>query len=660
MPYSYGELNRLVENIGLEDEPEIQLLLQKFQETENRTLRKEIGDQIAELVRLKQRRPFYSLNSNKDLNFYADNPAITVGVSTSQPVQLTHEELLKHVLITGESGSGKTNLISHLLLQLDTPFWVYDFKQDYRHLLSEIDDLLVLTPEVISIDPFQAPSQVGERKWLNRFVEIFIDTYNLLDASRNFLQANLEEMHQKDCANSFSNLVEIIQNKDINPYSRTQRYRETVLNRLQALTPSTEQQDIFKPDTRFDLEELLTQKIVFELEPLPQPVQNLFTELLIEYTYQYRLAHNQRGRSQLSHVHVVDEAKQIFDHNKEKSPEKGIPEIDQQTSKIGEFQEALIVADQEPRKLTDSIKANTSTKIQLPSTDNKQIKEVAESINLSPRQIEFLQTLETGQAVIQKTNHPPEVVQVPYRDISKTVTEAEIRTKLQNSPYIQDRRNTAKHSESEKEPEKHGEKSEEPGNDLSKEEKQLLKALLQNQFQGVTEAYQESQLGQSKASELFSQLDKKEYLDVEKVWTGNASVKVPEFTDKTRQLLEKHGSTHLLETSGRGGIQHRYWQHRLKQYFEEKGAEVELEDTDNGDADLTIHRSDRPNTAIEISTEKRSQRETQNIQKHLSNPDIGKVQLLCTRKAVVEHHREQIDVDRNEKLEIKKIQTILG
>lgn len=55
------------------------------------------------------------------------------------PFGLNLAEINQHTLVVGRAGSGKTTLLCLIMLQLQKngiPFWAFDFKQDYRHLLS--------------------------------------------------------------------------------------------------------------------------------------------------------------------------------------------------------------------------------------------------------------------------------------------------------------------------------------------------------------------------------------------------------------------------------------------------------------------------------------------------------------------------------------------
>ncbi len=55
---------------------------------------------------------------------------------------LREDEWIKHMLITGMTGAGKTNLAFHILTKLNRhqkPFLVFDWKRNYRDLLQFSD-----------------------------------------------------------------------------------------------------------------------------------------------------------------------------------------------------------------------------------------------------------------------------------------------------------------------------------------------------------------------------------------------------------------------------------------------------------------------------------------------------------------------------------------
>ncbi|MBN1156929.1 ATP-binding protein, partial [Candidatus Woesearchaeota archaeon] len=68
---------------------------------------------------------------------------------------------------------------------------------------------------------------------------------------------------------------------------------------------------------------------------------------------------------------------------------------------IRKFGEGVIVIDQEPSKLSESIKANTNTKITFTLGNGKDIFDIATSMEISQEQRKYLDLLRVGHAVIK-------------------------------------------------------------------------------------------------------------------------------------------------------------------------------------------------------------------------------------------------------------------
>jgi hypothetical protein len=104
-----------------------------------------------------------------------------------------------------------------------------------------------------------------------------------------------------------------------------------------------------------------------------------------------------------------------------------MPEIDDMLAKARQMGLSTVAADQEPSKLTDSLKANTKTKVLLPVADQKQFQAIAESMNLDRRQSDYAKRLDTGQAVIQAGNNDPVPVNLLNYQVSQDVDDEKLR-----------------------------------------------------------------------------------------------------------------------------------------------------------------------------------------------------------------------------------------
>jgi len=540
---------------------------------------------------------------------------------------ISQEDLPKHLLVVGQSGSGKTTLFYNLMYEVEKPFWAFDLKQDYRHLIQGLE-LLVLPWTKLKFNPLKPPEDVPPRRWAQVLSEIFGHSTALLSGSKNYLMKKIIELYRlyglfdqvSDPYPSLHELELLIKKDKMNYVRKTSDYRDTLLNRLEAmnLVAGT----IFDCNQGYAVDELLSKNVVFEFDGLSRDVQNFLMEILFAYVYEYRIAQNHRNQV-LNHLFFLDEGKRVFSVYKERQDAAGIPEIDELTAKMREFGEGLVVADQEASKLTDSIKANTHTKLLLPTADQKQFQAVTEAMNLSERQSEFAQKLETGEAVVQVGGRSPVPVNLHNYQLDKTVSDRELE-KRQTEKWSQlnhEKRKTTRAFDDRIAP---GRSEEVPETEipddptetqLSHGGDRLLKDVVKNPFKPLTERYQRfssSYKGNKAKNELVDQ----GILIERNVKTGDGKRKLLQLTEKGRDYVENNLDLNVGHR-GRGGIVHRYWQHRIEEAFEEQGWSAFVE---KFDADVYVNMG---NTELVIEVAMGDNpREIRHVEKHLDKDFI--------------------------------------
>jgi len=112
--------------------------------------------------------------------YYGDNKYYSFG--------LRETEFIQHIGIFGRSGCGKTNLAFMLLeglVKANKPFLVFDWKRNYRDLLSknEFENLLVFTvgrqTSPFRFNPLIPPPGTPAKVWLKKLIEIICHAYFL-------------------------------------------------------------------------------------------------------------------------------------------------------------------------------------------------------------------------------------------------------------------------------------------------------------------------------------------------------------------------------------------------------------------------------------------------------------------------------------------------
>ncbi|WP_237561350.1 ATP-binding protein [Halostella pelagica] len=564
--------------------------------------------------------------------------------------------LSKHLLVIGQSGAGKTSLFYNLLPQLDVPFWSFDLKQDYRHLTTQMDDLLVLPWTELKFNPLVPPPGVRPRRWAQVVSEIFGHATSLLSGSKNYLVKSILELYrlydlfEEDSSPypSFHELEQSLTSDPINYMRKNSNYRDTVLNRVEAMNLGSG--TVFDCSQGYSLEELLTRNVIFEFDGLNRDTQNFLMEILFAYVYEYRLAQAHRSQD-LNHVFVLDEAKQVFSVYKERQDEAGIPAVDELTAKMREFGEGLIVADQEASKLTDSIKANTYTKALLSTGDRKQFQALADSMNLTPRQRSVAQDLGIGEAVIQTGNEHPVRVTLEEYELAKTVTDTELQrhqgriwNTLSSEPRKQPQRFEKAVWSDNTDPEEPGIIDDPPSKiTVSDESEQLLRGVVEEPFIPLTERY-ETFSSRYKGNKAKNELVETGLVTEQSIRTGTGARKLLELTDRGRNYVEQTLDIDPRH-EGRGGIVHRYWQHKVKEIFESAGWATTLE---LFDADVYVNTGELE-IVVEIAMEN-TKREREHVEKHLEQ-GFEVVWVVCPTEKVrdgLKQRVENADIDSNQ------------
>lgn len=533
----------------------------------------------------------------------------------------------------------------NLMAQLDDhniPFWAFDIKGDYRHLVKsdEVDDLLVLPVDKFRFNPLRSPPGVSRGDWMSAFMTVFADTQELLGGSDRFIDQYIYPFMNETEQPTLLDLMNYLENTSVHPQLFMYKWRvKESIGRTIRDAPHT-----FNVVEGYNIEDLLQRNVVFEFQGLKKWTQNFLMEILIAWVYRYREAQTQRNQG-LHHATFLDEGKEVLSKFKEDQVASGIPEVDKLVAKMREFGEGLIVADQEATKLTESIDTNTSTKVLLPTSNQKEFESIAESLKMDHLQKRSANFLSVGEAVIQIGGQEPVRAELPDFDLKKDVTDDELVSymsddwrELSFQPLDSSTSRSLEPAEKPDEDTKNqSNAAEEAESEVSEEAERLLKDIVDNPFKSVTERY-ESFSSRYKGDKAKKELIEKGLVEEQTASLEQGRVKLFEVTDQGEEFLEDLGVD--VERSGRGGVVHRYWQHRVSERLEKDGLNPVVE---KSHADVFVN-VDGDGIAVEIAMG-RNTREVEHISDRLEN-GFDRVVTLCRNKSVKGFIEEKVgDVD---------------
>ena len=378
-----------------------------------------------------------------------DQPGIKIGqLHSGGCISINKDELTRHTLIVGNTGSGKTWTTKHILGQLDVPFLVIETaKKEYRSLLLDPRfckegqrPVVVFTPGSegvvpIRLNPFELLPGVRVESHIGALLTCFeaalplggplfaileealVQAYTSLGWR---LEESITDSKAKRCPfptmTWFSlHLSKIAESRGYEGDVRS-NVRAAIGGRISPLTihSGTSKGKLFDTHISYpNIAELFEQRAVVELNDLRAEEKSLVTMFLLVFLREYRESDLQRNLDpkKLRHITVIEEAHNVLashqiQQSTEESPNTRSAAVERFSNMLTEMRslgEGLIVADQSPHKILPDAIRNTNLQIvhQLRAGDDQ--KAVAASMVMSEEQERFLAKLRPGNAAVYFT-----------------------------------------------------------------------------------------------------------------------------------------------------------------------------------------------------------------------------------------------------------------
>jgi hypothetical protein len=351
------------------------------------------------------------------------------------PAIVPLKELVKHSLIVGMPGSGKTTLCFSLLKQLwsdhRVPFLVLEpAKTEYRGLkeLPEFrEDLLIFTVgnENISplrFNPFEIPEGILLSEHLSSLKTCFSGAFNLFEPLPMILERALLDIYSdKGWYESSVSGEEIglesptmqdLLTKALEIASESSYRGETMGNirgaleqRLGSLTRGVKGR-CFNTKRSIPFEILLQRPVILELDALNDDEKALMMMFILSLV-RAKAKINQRDlEKELKHVVLIEEAHNVVGRGENQgSADRANPQevairfFTRMLAEMRAWGEGIIVADQLPTAIASEAVKNTKVKImhKLGSTDDRKF--MGETMNLNEAQYEQVVSLPPGQSL---------------------------------------------------------------------------------------------------------------------------------------------------------------------------------------------------------------------------------------------------------------------
>ena len=373
-------------------------------------------------------------------------------------IDLSKDDLDKHIFIAGVTGSGKTTTCQRILESANTPFMVIEpAKTEYRVMLCKRDDITIFTLGDDRVAPFRLnPFEFFPHESISSRVDMIkanIEAaFDMEAAIPQIIESALYECYEKfgwdittsknrlyenpfeDGVFAFPTLSDLI--KQVETTVIRQGFDDRLKNdyigsikaRLQGLIVGAKGL-MLNTSRSIDFLDLVEKNIILELEEIKNGAEKSlimgFVLININEAIKAKYKEYKQNSKNFKHITLIEEAHRLLSkYSAGDSPNKklGVETFADMLAEVRKYGESLIIVDQIPNKLTPEVLKNTNTKIvhKIFAQDDKEA--IGNTMSLKDEQKNFLSNLETGRVIIsnQSFAKPIQVQIKALEDVSTT------------------------------------------------------------------------------------------------------------------------------------------------------------------------------------------------------------------------------------------------
>lgn len=469
-------------------------------------------------------------------------------------------ELLRHVLILGASGGGKTTLLLGILRQVRVSWAALDWKRNYRVLLHEpgTEDLVVLTVgsdiAPLRMNLLLPPRGVSQAEWNEAVCDAICASWLLMDGARKMVKDSINDAqaHHGNGAVLRDTLPFLVQ-RFVHARYREAGWLESAKRAIEELTTGPYGEALNARRDPMTMEELLERRVVFELEGLGMAQAKMFC---ITYLMSVKLTRKRQSlpKEVLHHLTLADEAHNVFTKERRGDPPTVQSTVARELRELGEG----IVTSTQSTDISESIIANSKTTIVLETRFPYDVRLMGDVLGVKH---EYLPRIPLGQGIIRlpERSKTSLLFRFPQQPIKNQPTSDDlVRERYERW------RGTTRHIEPAASPVM-----------LRERDVALLLDVAQTPISGITERYTRLGWNAQKGNDTKDRLIRDGLAAFETVEAGRTRVKILTLTETGKTKVVEHGGT--IPPRGPGGLEHEFWRQRLRERCQDRGWTVTSE-----------------------------------------------------------------------------------
>ncbi|MBS3135566.1 ATP-binding protein [Candidatus Woesearchaeota archaeon] len=365
------------------------------------------------------------------------------------PFGLREKEWIRHVCISGMSGSGKTNLgfvIARQFMEKGKNFWIFDWKKSFRPLLLEDEEMLCFTvgnskiANLFRININRPPKGIDPKEWLNMLCDLITESFFASYGVHKLLSDVLNEAFRdfgvykgSDNYPTWYNIMDRLEGRAEGQRLKHGREAEWVTSAIRiahVLTFGHFGETInYRGQYEVSIDELLSKRVLFELHSLNNPEKKFFCEFLLAYIY--KMKKSSPSSSGFSSAIMVDEAHNIFLRNRTNFLNESV--TDMIYREIREYGIGMICLDQHISKLSETVIGNSATTIAFQQILPNDVETISRLMQIRENS-KYFSMIPVGQAIVRlsERHYLPFLVKVPLARSDVHVEDEAIKARMES------------------------------------------------------------------------------------------------------------------------------------------------------------------------------------------------------------------------------------
>jgi predicted transcriptional regulator len=376
------------------------------------------------------------------------------------PFCLRENDFIRHICISGMTGSGKTMLAFQIVsnfIKKNKPFIIFDWKKSFRPLMLLDENIALFTvgnenvSNLFKININIPPKGVNPQEWLNVLCDLITESFFVSYGTNKSLTETLHEAFTDfkvyEGSNNYPTWYQIkdrLQDKLEALKGRKSRESEWLISALRvahSLTFGSFGEAInYKDKDSVNIDSLFDKKVIFELNALDNVEKKFFCEFLLTFIYKLKKCNQQGILEQFNQAIIVDEAHNIFLKDRPHFIKESV--TDAVYREIREYGVSLICLDQHISKLSDTVIGNSACNIAFQQMLAQDIYTVSGLMQIENRK--YFSMLPIGYAIVKLADrhYQPFLIKTAFIELkNKPVPDEFVKQKMldkftyRNIPY---------------------------------------------------------------------------------------------------------------------------------------------------------------------------------------------------------------------------------